>query len=1059
MSVLQIRLLGGLALNWGESPLPSIPGAMARSLLAYLATYRDRPHTRNLLAGIFWPDLPDDAARRRLSQALWQIRSALASHPLLLAEGDTVQLNPDLPVWLDVAEFAGCQAADPPAWGRAVELYRGDFLAGYYDDWAVVERERLREAFLAVLEQLVEGLKARGEYERALAYARRLASEDPLREEAHGEVMRLCHLLGRDSEALQQYALCRQVLADELEAEPSAKMVALANEIDAQAQAPRSPHLPVAARSSLLPLLDWPEQVPLVGRGAERAELARHLERAIAGQGGLLLLAGGAGVGKTRLMQEVARDAAWRGVRVEWGHSCELSAPLPFQPLVEILHDADLSHLAEAWQRELGRLLPDLGLPPPAREPEQERGLLLQALARAFLALAESQPQLAILEDVHWMDIASFEALRVLLPHLARARLLVVATLRPEELAGQPGAGQGLAMLEATRLSRRLELDPLTVDETEVLVQRVLDLPRPIPGFSQRLHAHTAGNPFFLVETLQALVEEGLLYRDDRGEWRTCPEGRAEEEAGLPLPRSIRQSIEQRLARLSPAVRDLVAIAAIIGRQVEFDLWRAAGGCDEGTTLDAAEEMVRRGLWVEMGDAQGHCFVHDTIRQAVYEGMSPLRRRQRHRQVAAALEAQHPEQIEALAHHHRLAQKWPEAMSYALQAGQRAQAVYANQQALAYYRAADAWLAEGRLSRPADGAWSGEQVARWRADLAEKQGQIHSLMGHRQEAEAAFGRAQQMWAALSDWQGEARVLNRWSFLCAVQDDHAGASRYAERALAVLPEFHAGEASDVAGPASDAMGYADRRGLAGLRATSLTHLGLSAWTQGCYDEALPLLEEALTLFEQVGTDLYGLARCLNCLGQVHLKQGALELAGRCLARSLALRQQIGDRQGEAWCWCNQGRTALARGDLAAARQNLDTARAIFAEIQHPYGLDTCARVLAELEQAEVTARRAGQIMVRLPRADAPLGRPLGDDEFVLVTWTVTAAEDARVPGKTARRRQRILRLLAEAQAQGATPRDEDLAAALAVSLPTLRRDMAALRAAGHDLFTRWRKMIT
>src|SRR5690606_6780230 len=121
-----------------------------------------------------------------------------------------------------------------------------------------------------------------------------------------------------------------------------------------------------------------------------------------AGQGGLLLLAGGAGVGKTRLMQEGARDAAWRGVRVGWGHSCELSAPLPHQPLVEILQDADLGPLAEAWRRELGRLLPDLGLPPPTREPEQERGLLLQALARAFLALAESQPQLVILEDVHW---------------------------------------------------------------------------------------------------------------------------------------------------------------------------------------------------------------------------------------------------------------------------------------------------------------------------------------------------------------------------------------------------------------------------------------------------------------------------------------------------------------------------------------------------------------------------------------------------------------------------------------------------------------------------------
>jgi hypothetical protein len=141
-----------------------------------------------------------------------------------------------------------------------------------------------------------------------------------------------------------------------------------------------------------------------------------------------------------------------------------------------------------------------------------------------------------------------------------------------------------------------------------------------------------------------------------------------------------------------------------------------------------------------------------------------------------------------------------------------------------------------------------------------------------------------------------------------------------------------------------------------------------------------------------------------------------------------------------------------------------AQAIFAEIGHPYGLETCVRFLKQVSQAEAQTATAEReacrlISVRLARADAPTGRPLRADEYVSVTWTVEAPEDKAVPGKVGRRRHRILRLLAQAQAQGATPRDQDLAAALDVGLRTLRRDMAALRAEGHQLPTRWRKMAT
>ncbi|MBN1660742.1 MAG: tetratricopeptide repeat protein [Anaerolineae bacterium] len=1045
MPALHIRLLGGLALAWGDAPRPPIPGAAARSLFAYLATYRHRPHTRDLLAGTFCPDLPDDVARRRLSHALWQIRTTLTPHAVLLTEGNAVQLHPELPVWIDVEQFTmhyaqciqgGADALEQGA--LCVEHYTGDFLAGYYDDWLLVERERLHEMFLGVLEQMGEGLKARREYERALAYARRLAGEDPLREDAHCEVMRLCHVLGRDGEALQQYALCCQVLADELATQPSATTIALADEIAAQAREARVPHLPLVPHIHPVSLVGQPHRIPLVGREAERAELACHLEQAMDGRGGLLLLAGSAGVGKTRLVQELARDAAWRGCTVLWGHCCELSAPVPYQPLVEALQAADLDPLPAAWRGELARLVPGWAPPPPAMEPGQARARLLEALAQAFLTLGHhgpdrTTPHLVILEDVHWIDPASFEALRVLLPRLPHSYLLMVGTLRPEELEEQPLIHQALARLAATHIPQQIELAPLTEVETASLIQRALGLAQPAPHFSRRLFTQTEGNPFFLTETLRLLVDEGLLYRDEAGDWQTPWDQASNRYAEMPIPRSIAQGIEQRVARLSPPAQDLLGIAAVIGRRVAFDLWLAASGEEEELLLDAADELVRRGLLADTQDLVGYCFVHETTRQLVYGRSSPARRRRWHRRVAGTLEALHPDQVEALAHHYALGQNWAQAVVYARQAGERAQAVYAHQQALDHFYNADTWLAEGRVSMPAD------ELDCWRADLAEKRGQVYNFMGEYERAEAAFSQAHRLWVDLGDWRSAARVLNRLSFLYFLRYDYARASHYARLALAAMPE-------ETPPP--------------GLQATSLTYLGLSAWTEGRSDEALPPLHQALALFEEIGSDPYGLARCLNSLGLVHLERGNFAEAASYFARSLALRQQIGDLRGTAWCWHNLGRMALAQGDPAIARERLETARSIFAEIEHPDGLDTCARTLVRVHQAEAAAHGAGRprgASARLPRADAPLGRPLRDDEYVVVSWAVDRPDDAAIPHKVDRRRHRLLRLLAEAQSQGAVPAYHHLADALGVSERTVERDMAALRQEHPDLPPTRRKM--
>jgi predicted ATPase len=318
----------------------------------------------------------------------------------------------------------------------------------------------------------------------------------------------------------------------------------------------------------------------------------------MAGNGGLTVLYGEAGVGKSRLLRELADNAAWRGVQTAWGRCYEM-ASAAYQPFVEVLRAClpalNASRLASVWRACLAQLLPELagdGGPLSLLPPDEERRRLLEAIGQALVALAETTPHLLLLDDTHWIDLASLEVLRYLLPRLADSRLLVVITIRGEELTGQTEAE--LWAMEDTRLSHRLELRRLDATATGELVQRALGLEQPAPRFSARLYAETEGNPFFIVEALRTLVEEGLLVRDEAGVWSTPWDDSTQDYAELPLPAEVAHSIERRLARLPSPLGQALDLAAVIGRSLDFRLWLAASGWEEEPLLAAADELCAR---------------------------------------------------------------------------------------------------------------------------------------------------------------------------------------------------------------------------------------------------------------------------------------------------------------------------------------------------------------------------------------------------------------------------------------------------------------------------------
>jgi DNA-binding SARP family transcriptional activator/tetratricopeptide (TPR) repeat protein len=1223
-----IRLFGPLELAWGDESCAAPSSPKARSLLAYLILHRGRAVPRDRMAGIFWPERSDVRARRALSNALWQIRRALGpAGDRLIAERDfvTFSLHPD--DRLDVATFEkNVHAASLPKLSEAVALYRADFLEACYDDWALVERERLRELYLRVLEQLTTLHKQRGDYEQAVVYAQRLAAADPLREAAHRELMRLYHLLDRPRAALEQFAALRDLLEEELGIPPAPVTVALRQEIAAALEEAGAPHLPIAP--SPPPLLRDLAHLPFIGRTDERAALIGELQAADQGHGGLALLEGDAGVGKTRLIHEVIADAEWRGLQVGLGKADPLIAATPYQllqdalsPLLTPLRIAQLAELIEPAQLSaitplfpaIGEHLSDLS-PLVSLDPHGEQRRLWEGLAQCIVGLASAAPLLLVLEDLHWADETTLATLPHLIPYLSDNRVFLILTYRTAEAREHDAVWKTLESLGQTTPLLRLCLLPFEQAEATALVQRALGVSKTdaqAVAFAWRLQGETGGNALFLVETLRALLEQGSLVPSDDGGWLFPPEDQP-----VRTPASVHQLIGGRLAHLSPPTRAVLEQVAVLGDDADFPTLVQVSEMEMTALLPVLAEMERRGFLVAPETEARYRFEHDRIREAVYQAISPEHRRALHQRAGLALERLHPERIESLAHHFSRGELWDKAAAYNRRAGDRARAIYAGAEAIDYYsRALEAW----RHLRPSD-----EHLG---LDLYQARGEICQETGRFDPAEADFRAAYALAEKVGDRIGQARALNHLSYLQFQRGDFGGAVAIAQQAL----------------------GLAATDGLQSEIATGLFNQANALRNQGHYQQAIDLYEQAAIIFEQLDEQA-SLADCLNRMGASFYHVGAFARAYSLLEQSLVIRRRIEDKAGISYSLINLamlyyylgrfdrmreaaqealeianiiddpygkdaalhdlGLAALEHGDptqaipsfqraLEIARKigdralepetlaelgrayyhlgNLDRAQETlkqaldvasvsveqnYVPIIHAYSalvfLDVDKSALkharAGLQEAEekkdlwslgVTHRAMGQVVihlgseraaekptahfeksihilrelgaeaelgrslaayglylrrssdpdevqrgaamvdeartlfqrlemawdlaqletetsaqsqldqidVQLPHVDAPTGRPLRAEEMVEVTWTLATPDDDAISGKVARRRQRILRLLQEAARQSAAPTVADLVDVLNVSERTIKRDLAALRAAGHAVSTR------
>src|SRR5262245_10349453 len=452
-------------------------------------------------------------------------------------------------------------------------------------------------------------------------------------------------------------------------------------------------------------------RTPYVGRSEERATLRRLVERAMAGSGSVALIAGEAGLGKTRLVDEIALEARARGMFVVRGQCHDMEGAPPYLPFVEAIEYGLTVSARDVFRAAMGEAGPEIArfvpkvrvafpdLPPPLALPtDQARHYMFESVCDFFARAAAIQPLLIVLEDLHWADESTTQMLQSVARRADRSALLVIGTYRDVDLV--PGHPMMRAIEHLSRLPAltRIALKRLSAAEVAEILTSLAGQ-EPPERLVQLVFAETEGVPFFVEEIYRHLAEERRL-TDAAGKW--LPEVAVGE---IEVPETVRLVLARRIERIGETAQGILTSAACIGRTFTFDFLTAVSEAKEDDLLDALEAAERARLIVaEEGRQPRFVFAHEQIRQTLLARMSSLRRQRLYRRVADTLERLHEghleEHVSDLAHHLVQAGAGERAAKYLLQAGVSASGRLATPEALASFaRAAD--LAGPGLTRRA----------------------------------------------------------------------------------------------------------------------------------------------------------------------------------------------------------------------------------------------------------------------------------------------------------------------------------------------------------------------
>ena len=431
----------------------------------------------------------------------------------------------------------------------------------------------------------------------------------------------------------------------------------------------------------------------VVGRHAEMARLRAGLTGIFEGRGGMFLLSGEPGIGKTRLAEQLVREAEQQGATAFWGQSTQAEGAPPYWPWVQILRllvrdlgQSEFTRLAGPGLAQILRMVPELRgqfpeVAPTSIEDDAERFAIYDSVAQLLLQTAARRPMVLVLEDLHWADAPSLVLLQLFADALPHSALMVIGTYRDRELAANHPLRTRFADFIRRGETAEIPVAGLTDADAASLV-RALTAFEPAEDLVQRLQAQTTGNPFFLKELARSLSDE----TDEPSQWRTSADV---------LPEGVAAVLRRRIEGLSADCRQMLEVASVAGHMMELDVIEAVMGTGRPELLDLCDEAAANGVIATRG--RGYAFTHGLFRDTIYRGLLTVRRAELHRAVGAALEQRTTDSavlpVGGLAHHfaqaaladHSLRNK---ARGYAVAAGKQASAELAYEEAVRLFELA-----------------------------------------------------------------------------------------------------------------------------------------------------------------------------------------------------------------------------------------------------------------------------------------------------------------------------------------------------------------------------------
>jgi class 3 adenylate cyclase/tetratricopeptide (TPR) repeat protein len=712
---------------------------------------------------------------------------------------------------------------------------------------------------------------------------------------------------------------------------------------------------------------------PMVGRAKERAALGERLQRLQDGRpGGVVIVEGEAGIGKSRLTLDLSERAREAGITTLLGAGQSIEQQTPYRAWRDVLTAYfDLGEIADpAGRRQrvldvVAAVVPDhlqrlpllndalnLGSPETGLTaslgPELRQQSLFLLLVDLLKARAGERPLVLILEDAHWLDSLSWD----LAVHAARALsiskepVLLVAVTRPPE--ANTSAARHATALQAVEATETLVLAELTPDETVALVAARLglaadDLPEPL---AELVRQRAGGNPFFAEELVFSLRDRGLVrVVEEKGEAR-CLVSDDLDRATAALPDDVQGLVLSRIDRLPPEQQLTLKVASVIGRTFPYRTLRHTLGqhipiADEALRqhLDVLEQLDLTPLETPEPELT-YIFRHATTQEVAYGTLLFAQRRGLHRTVAGWYEATFESEVELtpyfplLAHHYHYAEDAEQERRYAGLAGHRAAAQYANDEAARY------------LSRALELAPEEEWAERY--DLLLARERVNDLRGEREAQQQDLDALGILADTLADGRRQAEVALRRAYHAEVTGDYPLSTAAAQAAIP-LAQATQDRQSEAQGhlqwgralwrrgeyePARTQIGRATEIArdvnLAQIEAHGLLNLGVVSAYQAEHPVAITLFERALLLYREVG-DRVGESKSLNWLGNISADQGNHAAARERYEQALHIHREIGDRRGEGTALMNLGLVSEERGNYTAARAHYDEALAIYRQL--------------------------------------------------------------------------------------------------------------------------------